>query len=81
MFKKQREPMRAEEVQPTWDNLVKLERTLHRNRRVSRIVQPAGTIIFMFNLLLTTGNFIRFLDKPLLNRFFDRIPVLPSLVV
>ena len=80
MFKKQREPMRAEEVQPTWDNLVKLERTLHRNKRVSRIVQPVGTIIFMFNLLLTTGNFIRFLDKALLNRFFDKIPVLPSLV-
>jgi len=80
MFKKQREPMCPEEVQPTWDNLVKLERTLHRNKRVSRIVQPVGTIIFMFNLLLTTGNFIRFLDKPLLNRFFDKIPVLPSLV-
>ncbi len=80
MFKKQREPMRAEEVQPTWDELVKLERTLHRNKRVSRIVQPVGTIIFMFNLLLTTGNFIRFLDNDLLNRFFEKIPVLPSLV-
>ena len=80
MFKKQRKPMRAEEVQPTWDYLVKTERLLRRNRRVSRIIQPVGTIIFMFNLLLTTGNFIRFLDIDLLNRFFDQIPVLPALV-
>lgn len=80
MFKKQREPMRAEDVQPTWDDLVKTERLLRRNRRVSRIIQPVGTIIFMFNLLLTTGNFIRFLDIDLINRFFDQIPVLPALV-
>ena len=80
MFKKQREPMRTEEVQPNWDDLVKLERTLRRDRRVSRVIQPVGTIIFMFNLLLTTGNFIRFLNVDLLNRFFDQMPVLPALV-
>ena len=80
MFKKQREPMRAEDVQPTWDDLVKLERTLRRDRRVCRVIQPVGTIIFMFNLLLTTGNFIRFLNVDLLNRFFDQMPVLPALV-
>lgn len=80
MFKKKKAPMRAEEVQPTWDKLVKLERTLRRDRKVCRIIQPVGTIIFMFNLLLTTGNFIRFLDIDLVNRFFEKIPVLPSLV-
>lgn len=80
MFKKQKTPMRAEEVQPKWDELVKLERTLRRNRRVSRIIQPVGTIIFMFNLLLTTGNFILFIDNSFLNRFFEKMPVLPSLV-
>lgn len=80
MFKKQKAPMRAEEVQPTWDKLVKLERTLRRDKRVCRIIQPVGTIIFMFNLLLTTGNFIRFLDSEFLNRFFDKMPVLPALV-
>lgn len=80
MFKKKRGPMTAADVQPTWDKLVVTERTLRRNRKVSRIIQPAGTIIFMFNLLLTTGNFIRFLDMELLNRFFDQMPILPALV-
>lgn len=80
MFKKKKAPMSAGEVQPTWDNLVKLERTLRRNQRVSRIIQPVGTIIFMFNLLLTTGNFIRFLDVELISRFFEKMPVLPALV-
>ncbi|MBQ3356604.1 MAG: hypothetical protein IJG45_05755 [Oscillospiraceae bacterium] len=80
MFKKQKPPMREEDVQPTWDSLVKLERTMRRNRKICRIVQPVGTIIFMFNLLLTTGNFIRFFDLELLNRFFDKMPLLPSLV-
>ena len=80
MFKKKRSPMGAADVQPTWDKLVVTERTLRRNRKVSRIIQPVGTIIFMFNLLLTTGNFIRFLDIDLLNRFFEKMPILPSLV-
>jgi len=80
MFKKKREPMRAEEVQSTWDKLVVTERTLRRNKKVSRIIQPVGTVIFMFNLLLTTGNFIRFLDVELINRFFEKMPILPALV-
>lgn len=80
MFKKKREPMRAEEVQSTWDKLVVTERTLRRNKKVSRIIQPVGTVIFMFNLLLTTGNFISFLDVELINRFFEKMPILPALV-
>lgn len=80
MFKKKREPMRAEEVQSTWDKLVVMERTLRRNKKISRIIQPVGTVIFMFNLLLTTGNFIRFLDVELINRFFEKMPILPALV-
>ncbi len=79
MFKKKKEPMRMEEVQPAWDNLVTLERTLRRNQRVGRIIQPVGTIIFMFNLLLTTGNFILFLNNGFVNRFFEKVPLLPSL--
>lgn len=80
MFKKQKPPMSAEEVQPTWDSLVKLERTLRRNQRVGRIIQPVGMIIFMFNLLLTTGNVIRFVNNGFVNRFFEKVPILPSLV-
>lgn len=80
MFKRKKPQLSEKEMQPTWDELVKLERTLRRNRKVSRIIQPVGTIIFMFNLLLTTGNFIRFLDSGFLNRFFDKMPLLPSLV-
>lgn len=80
MFKKQKPPMSAEEVQPTWDSLVTLERTLRRNQRVGRIIQPVGMIIFMFNLLLTTGNVIRFVNNGFVNRFFEKVPILPSLV-
>ncbi|MBO2528003.1 MAG: hypothetical protein CW335_07535 [Clostridiales bacterium] len=80
MFKKEKAPMTAAEVQPTWDSLVKLERTLRRNQRVSRIIQPVGTVIFMFNLLLTTGNFILFLGSDFLNGFFEKMPILPALV-
>lgn len=80
MFKKRKEPMCAEQVQPTWDELVKLERTLKRNQVLCRIVQPVGTIIFMFNLLLTTGNFILFLGSDFLNGYFEQIPILPALV-
>lgn len=80
MFKKQKPPMSAEEVQPTWDSLVTLERTLCRNQRVGRIIQPVGMIIFMFNLLLTTGNVIRFVNNGFVNRFFEKVPILPSLV-
>lgn len=80
MFKKEKAPLTAAKVQPTWDSLVKLERTLRRNQRVSRIIQPVGTILFMFNLLLTTGNLILFLNIGFVNGFFEKMPVLPSLV-
>ena len=41
--------MTAEEVQPTWEMLVDLERKLQRNVRMSRILQPVGLAIFALN--------------------------------
>ena len=55
MLKIKKEPMTAEEVQPTWEMLVDLERKLQRNVRMSRILQPVGLAIFALNLLLASA--------------------------
>ena len=80
MFTKKREPMSAAEVQPTWEKLVRQERSLRRNRRLCTILQPSGTILFAFNLLLVTANFILFLGGDLMGGYFAKMPVLPALV-
>ena len=80
MFTKKREPMSAAEVQPTWEKLVRQERSLRRNRRLCTILQPSGTILFAFNLLLVTANFILFLGGDLMGGYFTKMPVLPALV-
>lgn len=80
MFTKKREPMSAAEVQPTWEKLVRQERSLRRNRRLCTILQPVGTILFAFNLLLVTANFILFLGGDLMGGYFAKMPVLPALV-
>ena len=80
MFTKKREPMSAAEVQPTWEKLVKQERSLRRNRRLCTILQPVGTILFAFNLLLVTANFLLFLGGDLMGGYFAKMPILPSLV-
>ena len=80
MFTKKREPMSAAEVQPTWEKLVRQERSLRRNRRLCTILQPSGTILFAFNLLLVTLNFILFLGGDLMGGYFAKMPVLPALV-
>ena len=80
MFTKKREPMSAAEAQPTWEQLVRQERSLRRNRRLCTILQPSGTILFAFNLLLVTANFILFLGGDLMGGYFAKMPVLPALV-
>ena len=75
MFTKKREPMSAAEVQPTWEKLVRQERSLRRNRRLCTILQPAGIILFAFNLLLVTANFILFLGGDLMGGYFAKMPV------
>ena len=72
--------MSAAEVQPTWEKLVKQARSLRRNRRLCTILQPVGTILFAFNLLLVTSNFILFLGGDLMGGYFAKMPVLPALV-
>lgn len=80
MLKRKKEPMRAEEVQPTWEMLVELERELQRNVRLSRILQPLGIAIFALNLLLATGNIICFIGGTLVEKYFMTMPILPTLV-
>ncbi len=80
MFQKPKTQMDAAQVQPTWTELVKLERRLKRNKLLCRIVQPAGSVIFLFNLLLVTVNFALYLGGPLVELYFSKVPVLPSLV-
>ena len=80
MLKTKKEPMIAEEVQPTWDMLVEQERNLQRNIRLSRILQPIGIAVFALNLLLATGNLIRFIGGELIEEYFMSMPVLPMLV-
>ena len=80
MLKLKKEPMTAEEVQPTWDMLVELERNLKRNVGLSRILQPVGIAISALNLLLATGNIIRFIGGALVEEYFMEMPILPALV-
>lgn len=80
MLKLKKEPMTAEEVQPTWDMLVELERNLKRNVGLSRILQPVGIAISALNLLLATGNIIRFIGGTLVEEYFMAMPILPALV-
>ncbi len=80
MFKRDKAPMSEKDVKPTWEYLVKQERLLRRNRTVCRIVQPLGSLVFLFNLLLTTCNFAMFLLGDKLDFFFEAIPIVPDLV-
>lgn len=80
MFKREKAPLEEKNVLPTWEYLVKQERLLKRNRTVCRIVQPLGSVLFLFNLLLATCNFFMFLLEDKLPLFFDAIPVFPKMV-
>ena len=67
MSKKEKSPMTEKDVQSTWEYLVKQERLLQRNRKISRIIQPMGSLLFLFNLLLATCNFFMFFRKETFN--------------
>ena len=80
MFKTQKEPMRGEEVQPTWEYLVKQERRLKRNKTVCRIIQPVGSVLCLLGLLLASMNVLLYFAGDIIRPYFDKLPVLPSLV-
>lgn len=80
MFVKPKTEMSAAEVQPAWESLLRLERRLKRNYRICRVVQPVGTVVFLFNLLLVAANFALFWGGDLAQRYFAKLPVLPALV-
>ncbi len=80
MFKKPKTPMSAVQVQPTWQELIKLERRLKRNKLLCRILQPVGSVIFLFNLLLCTANFALYIGGTLIEEYFTKMPLLPAMV-
>lgn len=80
MFKKPKTAISTAQVQPIWRDLNKLERRLKRNKLLCRILQPVGSVIFLFNLLLSTANFALFLGGTLIEEYFTKMPLLPAMV-
>lgn len=79
MFHKEKPPFSAEQVQPKWEELVRLERRLRRNVLLCRILQPVGTVLFSLNLLLAALNFVRCIGGELLQPFFSTVPLFVQL--
>lgn len=80
MFKLPKEPMQEAEIQPTWEYLVKQERSLRRNLCLCRIIQPLGALICAWNLLLVGMNFLMFVAGDKIGAYFNKLPILPSLI-
>ena len=80
MFTKPKEDMNESRMQPTWEYLIATERGLRRNNRLCRILQPVGSAVFLFNLLLTAMNFAAFFGGGVLRPYLEKLPVLPALV-
>ena len=80
MFKLPKTPMTEVEVQPTWEYLISRERLLKRNVLVSRIIQPLGAVLFVFNMLLVSMNFGLFYFGEKMSKYFEKLPLLPTLV-
>lgn len=80
MFKLPKEPMCDADVQPTWEYLVKQERSLRRNLTIARVIQPVGALICAWNLLLVGMNLLMFLVGDKIGNYFEKLPILPSLV-
>ena len=68
------------DVQPTWEYLVKQERSLRRNLMIARIIQPVGALICAWNLLLIGMNLLLFLAADKIGGYFEKLPILPSLI-
>lgn len=75
MFHKEKTPFSAEQVQPKWEELLRLERRLRRNALLCRILQPVGTLLFSLHLLLAALNFVRCLGGETLMSFFRTVPL------
>lgn len=79
MFHKEKTPFSAEQVQPKWEELVRLERRLRRNARLCRILQPVGTALFALNLLVAALNFVWCFGDGALMEFFRTVPLFAGL--
>lgn len=84
MFKKPQEPLNPTTAEERWNYLVKWEKRLERNRLLCKIIQPAGAVVFTFNMLLSTINFLLAVGEKLgttvIATAMDKIPLLPALV-
>lgn len=80
MFRAPKKSITEADVLPTWEYLVKTERSMKRNVWICRIIQPVGAGIFMLNLLLASMNFILFYFEDTIGAYFEKLPILPSLV-
>lgn len=72
--------MKEEDIQPTWRNLVRQERGLKRNRIMCLVIQPVGALLCLLSLLLASTNIWLFLFGDKIGPYFNKVPILPSLV-
>lgn len=79
MFIKNQEEFTQARVAPTWEALCRQEYLLRRKLFLSRLLPPVGTVIFLFNLLLATANFLNWLCPASLYKYYEALPVLPAL--
>lgn len=79
MFHKEKTPFSAEQVQPKWEELIRLERRLRRNVQLCRILQPVGTVLFSLHLLIAALNFVWCVGGETLMQFFRTVPLFVSL--
>lgn len=79
MFVKPQEEFTQSQAPSTWEYLCKQEFRLRRKLFLSRLLPPVGTVIFLFNLLMATMNFLDWLCPEALRKYYEVIPVLPKL--
>lgn len=79
MFVKPQEEFTQSQAASTWESLCRQEYRLRQKLFLSRLLPPVGTLIFLFNLLLATINFLDWLCPDALRKYYDVIPVLPGL--
>ena len=80
MFKPTKEDMTPTRANSIWNYLVKWETRLKRNVLLCKIIQPLGTWLFTFNMLLATMNLLYMIPHESVPAALDKIPILPAMV-
>lgn len=76
MLKRKKPPFTAEQLQPKWEELVRLERRLRRNRKLSRLLQPIGLSLCALTVLLSVLNFSRCIELDAVTEALQTVPLL-----